>query len=92
MNRETAITILTDHAGCKKDGDRFLVPESVGLTVFASAGHQTLTIEKVSELVFEKGDVLFAKTERGESFIFDSNDLRLLHIKPRKTQSTGYSS
>ena len=90
MNPAALTTILSEQAGCKKDGNRFVISDEVGVTIFASAGNQTLTIEGIKELALQANDTVVLKTGRGDCYAFLCEDLRALHVKPGKRNSPGY--
>ncbi len=90
MNPAALTTILSEQTGCKKDGDRFVISDEVAVTVFASAGNQTLTIEGIRELSLQANDTVVVKTGRSDCYAFLCEDLRALHVKPGKKHSPGY--
>ncbi|ACY16179.1 hypothetical protein [Haliangium ochraceum] len=83
--------ILTRHSAGTRDGDNTLrVDENMELTVFASFGSETLSIQRVVEVVAEK-DTMVLATKRDERFILLHDDVRGVRVAPIKDGRLAFS-
>lgn len=83
MTSKVLAEILTEHGGFGRDGDRFRAADGVDGTVFASLGHQSSIIERVSEVALHS-DYLVITTRRNETFVILCEDVRALRFASRE--------
>lgn len=90
MEPKVLADCLSRFAECERDGERYRVPDSYELTLFANAGEETLVIDKVREVLFENA-VLVAFSSRSERFVLLCQDVRCLRITGGSKNAAGYT-
>lgn len=78
MTSKVLIDVLTNAKG-KREGDAIHLDDSADVTLFATLGTQTLTIDKIR--VVECGpEVVIATTRKQDRFVLAYEDVRALRI------------
>lgn len=90
MDPKVLTKLLSQYGNAKQDGDKFLIPPTVTLTLFASPGESNLVVERVQELAFDS-DVVCARTARDERYLLLCRDVCALRVTESKS-AAGYGA
>ena len=80
MQHATAVDILT-RQGLTRDGDSFLVPAGIVVSIYLGHGAQTLILDKVAAIAVHS-DTALITTAKKETYGIELADLRAVRVTP----------
>ena len=78
MTSKVLIDVLIEADG-KRDGDVISMEDNADITIFASVGNHTLTVDRVTAVEC-RTDVLIASTRKHDRFVLAYEDVRAVRI------------
>lgn len=78
MTSKVLIDVLIDANG-KREGDVISMDSDADVTLFASVGNHTLTVDRIAAVEC-RNDVLIASTRKSDRFVLAYEDVRAVRI------------
>lgn len=89
MSPKILSDILQRHGAGVREGENLRFDKNTDVTVFASLGHETLTVARVVEMTLST-DALVLTTSRNERYILFYDDVRGIRFAPLKESKAAF--